>query len=481
MPNLIILGNLNQFTFANSIIASNEKAKELFNNPLQRIFVIHSVNSKEKLDEVNEWKDHIKKEEIDFFALDHKVLEFDNNEKSIIKFVEQVEFILRGVKNSSEIIIDLSNGTTVQKNLLSILGYILDIKHQFMIDIAKLSKLTNNREFIKKEILLQSYITPPDTTLLDNIAYLNLSEMLRYKRIINIRTKNYLEVNENDTDDNFFRDNLIRSIELKLDGDLSKDNATYRIAASSIASSIEELISQLIRKYIGEVGKQTLGQKIQIVDAQVKRKQSQDFDLEFFQLFNQFMLHLRNSTTHKGRLLSDVEKFKAELSVKMSFPYIDFYTDIVQPILGEKNNSEKEVHRINLLEKDKIDPKDKYYYGLDGDDTGKFLEEIFIEAGDEQKFRKISSSIKTAIDKIAKRITNKEGKKAIVFEAGDDLLFKGSFSYEELEAFQKLYIEETGGLTCSIGYGKSFREVYLALKLAKSQPGKNSTIGINIL
>ena len=31
-----------------------------------------------------------------------------------------------------------------------------------------------------------------------------------------------------------------------------------------------------------------------------------------------------------------------------------------------------------------------------------------------------------------------------------------------------------------IGYGRSFREVYLALKLAKTEPGKNSIVGIEL-
>ena len=49
-----------------------------------------------------------------------------------------------------------------------------------------------------------------------------------------------------------------------------------------------------------------------------------------------------------------------------------------------------------------------------------------------------------------------------------------------LKNIQKIYKSTTSGLTCSIGYGRSFQEVYLALKLAKTQPGKNSIIGIKI-
>lgn len=236
----------------------------------------------------------------------------------------------------------------------------------------------------------------------------------------------------------------------------------------------------MIKKQIGDSDRKTLGQKIQMISQRIKKNHDKDFDLEFFQRFNEFMLYLRNSTTHKGKILSDIEKFKAELSVKMSFPYIDFYTDIVYPILSQNMNQSNQ-NRIQILDSSSNLGIEEFYYGLDGDDTGKLLEDMFVSAGEERKFRRISKSISTAITNISKKVKAKEKKKeAIIFEAGDDLLFKGKFSFQEIEDFQKVYKNETAGLTCSIGYGKSMHEVYLALKLAKSQPGKNSIVGIEI-
>ncbi len=480
MPNLIILGNLNQYTFSNSIVASNETSKKLFGAEFDGIFVIHSRESKERLDSLNEWKERLKQESIDADDINSKILDLHANEQSISKFVDHIEFILKGVRNTDDIMIDLSNGTTVQKNLLSIVGYILDVKHQYMIDISELFKLTDARGFIEKNILLDSYTNAPDSTLLDNIAYLNLSEVFRYKKIIDTQTNKFQKIGREDSDTKFFRDNLIQSIKLKLTGDQKKDNAIYRIAASSIASSVEELMSQMIKKQIGGIEKETLGKKIQIISQYVNKKFNDDFDIEFFHKFNDFMLYLRNTTTHKGKILSDVERFKAELSIKMSFPYIDFYTDIIFPILTNKEEK-KYPYKIEILDKKQMRDQRELYYGLDGDDTGKLLEEMFVNAGDEERFRKVSSSIAIAIAKISKSVKAKmESKQAVVFEAGDDLLFKGDFTYQDIESFQKIYRDETRCLTCSIGIGKSFHEVYLALKLAKSQPGKNSIIGIEI-
>ncbi|MDP5016068.1 MAG: mCpol domain-containing protein, partial [Dolichospermum sp.] len=124
--------------------------------------------------------------------------------------------------------------------------------------------------------------------------------------------------------------------------------------------------------------------------------------------------------------------------------------------------------------------EENLYYGLDGDDTGKILEELFLACSDEASFRKLSKDITNAISKIAKVVTDELGKNAIVFEAGDDLLFKGNLPEEKLLEMQAIYSQSTPGLTCSIGYGRSFQEVYLALKLAKTQPGKNAIVGIEL-
>lgn len=49
MSILVIHGNINQCTFANSIVAANNKSFDLFGKFLTDIYVIHSVESKQKL------------------------------------------------------------------------------------------------------------------------------------------------------------------------------------------------------------------------------------------------------------------------------------------------------------------------------------------------------------------------------------------------------------------------------------------------
>ena len=230
-------------------------------------------------------------------------------------------------------------------------------------------------------------------------------------------------------------------------------------------------MSVLIKKFIGDNHNHlTLGQKIKLIEKEIKLPK--DFDADFFERFNDFILYLRNSTTHKTGELTIVEKFKAELSVKMAFPYLEFYTNIIYPILSQKiNETETDV----LIEVDfETETNKTYYYALDGDDTGKTLENLFTNTTDEKKFKKTSEGIKKAIATISSDIKKLASKDAVIFEAGDDLLFKGHFTMNELRNFQSIYTTETKGLTCSIGIGKTLLEVYLSLKLAKSQALKNS-------
>lgn len=484
MTNLIILGNTNYYTFANTILAANAKAEEIFKHSFTNIFVLHSGASYIKLVENKDWIDYVESHNIKRDLFVHKIIETTKQEDIITNFVDYIEFILKGISPRLNVIVDLTNGTSLQKNLLSIALYILDIKHQYIIDVVKLQSKTEERGFLPVDILVSCYTPVPDYSSLDNIAYLNLSEMVRYKKIIETHTNKYVSMDEFYSDRSFFKDNLSHSIQLKLQGDQVQNNAIYRIAVSSISASVEDLLRLLIKKFkltspYGNLERMTFGDKLKTIQSEIEKKKLDNFDIQFFKKFNEFILYLRNSSTHKGETLNNIEKFKAELSVKMSFPFIEFYTDIVYSLLSASQPLTKTKSMKKLLDSDLVSGE-VFYYALDGDDTGKKLEELFLSCSDENSFRKLSTNITRAIQNIAKLITDKLGKKAIVFDAGDDLLFKGNFTEELLVEMQTIYTNTTSGLTCSIGYGRSFQEVYLALKLAKSQPSKNSIFGIEL-
>ena len=486
MSTLIVLGNLNHFTFVNSIIAANSKAAETFGEALTDIFVIHSSDSYNALSTQKDWIEHLEREGIGQELLTHRVIKIDATKDSVEQFVNYIEIILNGVlSRNPNLIVDLTNGTSLHKNLLSTTAYVLDLGYQYLIDITKVSKLTNERGYLPLDILQASYVPVPDAIQLDGIAYLNLTEIVRYKRLIEQRADKYVQIDAIATDRAFFTGNLTHSIDLKFQGDRKRDNAMYRIAASSISASVEDLISILIDRFIlkeapDQESRRTFGRKLGLIQSRIESKRPQGFDLEFFRKFNDFILYLRNSSTHKGTTLTDIEKFKAELAVKMSFPFIEFYTDVVYPILAGDGSTES-LKKIKRLSNQAIDANEIFYFGLDGDDTGSILEELFLSSYDEAAFKRMSHSITQAIDDMRKYIRSEISNSSIVFATGDDMLFKGPFDEQALQTLQQMYQRITSGFTCSIGYGKSLQEVYLALKLAKAEPGKNSIVGIEVV
>ena len=310
-----------------------------------------------------------------------------------------------------------------------------------MIDITKVAELTGERGFLPLDILRASYIPVPDATQLDSIAYLNLAEIIRYKRLIQQHTDKYVQIDTVTTDRNFFAGNLAHSIDLKLQGDRKRDNALYRIAASSISASVEDLITILISKFIlkgqpENEDRPTLGTKLRRLQSELQGKEAvENFDFDFFKRFNDFMLYLRNSTTHKGAHLTDIERFKGELAVKMSFPFIEFYTDIIYPMLAGNAPGEPTM-KIRRLSSPASDTDGIFYFGLDGDNTGSLLEELFRSSYDEDAFKRMSNSITKAIEEIKKHIRGNILRNAIIFAAGDDMLFKGAFNEATLYTLQ---------------------------------------------
>ncbi len=192
MSTLIVLGNTNHFTFVNSILAANSKSLEKFDEALTDIFVIHSTASQARLSSQTDWIEQLQCNGISHEIITHRVIEIDSSKESVERFVHYIEIILNGVlSRNPNLIVDLTNGTSLHKNLLSTTAYILDFGNQYLIDITKVAELTGERGFLPLDILRASYIPVPDATQLDSIAYLNLAEIIRYKRLIQQHTNKY--------------------------------------------------------------------------------------------------------------------------------------------------------------------------------------------------------------------------------------------------------------------------------------------------
>lgn len=483
MPSLIVLGNTNQHTFANSIVAANWKAQEIFGKPLRTIFVLHSAGSNDTLRTQREWVEHLAAHKIGEDLLIPRVMEIGVSPDAIEQFAEYIELILQGVGGAEQVMVDLTNDATLQKNLLAVVAYILDIRHQFLIDTIMLAKRTAARGFLDLDILTDIYQETPDSSQLDKLGYINLAEVVRYKQRIKAETQRYEHIDPTLADPVFFRSNFLHSVKFKLMADREHDNALYRIAAAAVGSSIDDMLELIVRKLDGgrrshQPSRYTLGEKLTRIRNTIQERADEDFDQEFLRRFSDFVLYLRNSTTHKGRLLTTSEAFKAELAIQLSLPFVRYYSEIVYPHVAP--DTLPALGAVTTLTLPTEPPADPLFFGLDGDDTGKVFEELFLVTEDEQQLQRVSKDVSTAIIKIAERIKQIAGKRAIIFQAGDDILFKGQFTQTQLQELHEMYAVISNGMTCSIGYGRTLREAFLALKLAKTKPGKNSIIGIEL-
>lgn len=476
MSRLIILGNTNRFTFCNAIVAAQSKSREMLNQEITDVFVLHTQESFQELFRVNnDWIEFLSSYNINMNNFINRVLSDNDNE--MISFVKYIKEIIKN-NNLDTLIIDLSNGTSDKKTLLSIITYVLDLSNVYYINTTMLFKKEKNPQaFYRDDIISKYYIKLSTNKEIDGLAYLNLTEVTRYKESINRLAEIYKKIDDDKSCSKFFEDNLLNAILLKIENDNKdiSDNSIYRIASTAIAASLEDMIDKfLINIGINELDYKTLGNKIHMLQSEIKGKTTKSFDYLFLEKFNDFILYLRNSTTHKGRDISNSEKFKAELSVQMSLVFLDYYSTIV---FDELQKSEVNKKKDIVIEEIILDNEEIIYYGLDGDNTGQALESLFESNQSEKKLRDFSNKIKNAKDGIVNYIKNtKNG--IVIFAEGDDILFKGKFKKDELIKIKNLYIEKTDGLTCSIAYGNTFKELLFSMKLAKME--KNSIRGIKI-
>jgi hypothetical protein len=123
-------------------------------------------------------------------------------------------------------------------------------------------------------------------------------------------------------------------------------------------------------------------------------------------------------------------------------------------------------------------PGEQYFFGLDGDDTGRELERLFQNDLSEKAFSNFSQAIEAAMKAVSKKLKQPPIDGTVLFSSGDDILFKGTYDVNAVEELRSTYARLSGGHTCSVGFGKTLKEAYIAMKIAKAAPGKDSVVGI---
>lgn len=483
MTCLIISGNVNLTTFVNAIIAANTISINNFQCGLSKIEVLHSKQSFEAFGKAwfepeSKLVEHLALNKIQEDLFNNRLTTTNNTSTDINWFVDILEEIVSvATLKSNNIIIDITNGTSYVKNLLSLAAYVLDIDSLYALDTIKMKAGNfDMTQYQSAENLFQLYCKTPSNISIDKLGYLNSVDIIRYKKITTELKTKFLSINKNidaDSSSVYFEKNLLASIDLKMKSDKSNDAALFRIVSSSIGGSIEELLWNILKQFSSSPKEElTLGQKINELR---KLLEPFDFDTNFFDKINDLFLYIRNNATHHKGGLTDTGKISSDLLLRITIPYIQYYTDVVYPTLKNQQNTSTLTFSIsnNAAEYD-----EEIYVGIDGDNTGNALVDLLSHGADDKTLHDFSNEVTNAVKAVSNYAKTHLGAK-IIFAAGDDILLKGKFKNHELMKLKKMF-EDKSKIKCCISYGRNVKEVFLAMKLAKASAAKNTIKGVCI-
>jgi len=261
--------------------------------------------------------------------------------------------------------------------------------------------------------------------------------------------------------------------------DVTGNASGYRHAIFSSAASVEEVANYLLLSLgVAELENKTLGQKLGEVRAAVKNSSSYFMTEKTLEHLTRLIGSIRNEIVHPepGTTAAPaVLALHADLASQLAMSFIHFATKAIGSFLGRDGG----LLKVEILEAEPEDQGAVFYFGFDGDSTGDFVERAFDDQGDEKEVMRRSQIIRHALHSLVGLIRREmHDDTAVIFAEGDNILFRGRYLQALITALQLKYREETG-LTSSIGFGKTPREVSVALHLAKARPG-DACVGVQI-
>lgn len=497
---LIIPGNIGIPSFINCIIAATIQLRKDQNNEelaFDQIHVFHTEESIKALMGNREWQSKLKIFGIPNINFIHHVVDIENdNEKGFDQLIRQLRDIINPL-DTTEYYMDLSRGRSSLLSILSVFAYVLDIKHIYTLEVdfsndPELRRKQSNYywdEIEKDKSISKRYKKFPEIRSFDRFGNRNFTEVIRYKNVmdeildstegIGIVDQAYAQV---------IREILLSGINLRLLGKANEDNKNnYLNSTFSFAAAIEEMTNLALMVAIPEFDlnsqedkqKNYLSNKIVKLNQTVNNNSKYFIDENVLNNLGNLISSIRNDTVHhspKKKRNPLISRLQADISQHLALNYIQFISKSVSSFLDERGS----IVTTESLESHTPNDDLEYYFGFDGDGTGDYIESAFYkEDSPEKEVIKRSKIITDALKKLRSIICETtKNKDAVLFSAGDNILFRSKMDTDLIERLLKKYKEMTS-LEGSIGYGPSLHEATIALKLAKAKKGQK-VMGIRI-
>ncbi|MDF0551671.1 mCpol domain-containing protein [Kamptonema sp. UHCC 0994] len=498
---LIMGGNTNISAMINAIIRATLEFRKNENDDkltFRQIHIFHTEQSLQSLiGETKPWQSALNHYGISSTSFVHHVTKLeDSNVERFRDMLEQLRTIIDS-RNNDCYYVDLTGGISSLQAILAVFSYVLDIEHIYTLETQFSSDgEARNRqrglfydqledEIETGEIKINYRKFPPIRDF-DEFGKLNYTEILRYRNSISALTEKLVESLAGlkfpleEIDINHLQASFLSGVNSRLMGETTGNIYDSHNSIYSFSSGIEEITNIIIRVLIhGKSADKTLGDKMKEIRDFFETTPQYFVNEKILGHFTYLMKEIRNEASHPNKKTEkkDIVPIQSYLTSHLAFTFLQFTIKTLAAFVVLDK-------RGNLLEYKILRPPHDtegkiFYFGLDGDGTGKYLELAFGDsAQDESEVFKRSRAISKAIEKMSKLIWSEtKDSNSVIFAEGDNILFKSQYNESLLSKLQKEYRSTTDVLTSSIGFGETLREVSRAMKLAKAQQG-DSIVGI---
>jgi len=486
---LILAGNPNVPAMINGLIIATRRLRADLRDQTTVFTEVHVFNSEQSIAALMtsklDWKGQLLKHGISHTSLvHHQVSLGDTTEDRFDEVVAQLKTIVNPLQ-PKRYYVDVTNGVSSIKAILSVFSYVLDIENVFSVEVqfaddpeARRRQASLFYDSLSQEPGIKiEYRRLPRITAFDAFGKLNYTEILRYRRLYSDLSRAASSVDAG-IDRPYLESLLLDGINSRLTGDVTGDPSHYRHAVFSFAAATEELAKVWLHS-LGEAHEgKTLGQQLAAIRENLPPSALYFIDEKTLSQLTTLLNTIRNNVVHskpQSTRPNELPRLQADLVRQLTEAFGAFVVIAVSAFLDEKGQPVRPIR----LESGKIQVDAAYLFGLDGNGTGEFLERAFDSPTNSlEEVKRRSQAITETLQEIAEVVRQKtQNSDAVVFAAGDNMLFSSKYDADLIGEIQNLYAKRTG-LRCSVGFGLSLREVSIALKLAKAD--SEGLVGIRL-
>jgi hypothetical protein len=392
---LFLLGNIRPGTFANAALAADAKAEQQFGHGLTDVFVLHSPESAKALCSNDSWKDHLRDQGLNTQIFDEFTVALEEGEPAVARLMRHLYRCLAGLDRDANIYFDLTNGTSLQKNILSVLAYIVGEGELFAIDLTKLPTSTGTPGFLVRTEALQTYVALSRASAFDGLARTWLTEVKRFSVRAGEAMQQFKSITQTSPSDaQGFKRDLRGAAVSYFTGLQLEDPALLGGAIRDVGRALESLMVEVTT--VNQCGNRApeLHRMIANLEGMVKSLRNEE-DAKKLRQTADLLREIRNQATHHITSL-DFGKISARLALDLLFAVLDFCEVVFAPVAGRRGDDHFDLGVVSAGKSGV-----QYYFGVDGDDTGTELETRLQSNCSEEELRSFSLKVNAAIRAVA--------------------------------------------------------------------------------